>query len=494
MSDSTYIIVAFVLYLGAMMAIGVLYYKKTSNMSDYILGNRQLGAWIISLSAEASDMSGWMLMGLPGYAYVAGFNAGWIGLGLAIGTLLNWQFVASRLRNYTELANNSLTLPDFFQNRFKDNSNFLRVIPAIFILIFFVIYTSSGFVAGGKLFETIFHLPYEYSLFLGAFVVVFYTFVGGFTAVCTTDFIMGLMMFGAIIIVPTMAALSLGGITETTTAIFTAHPTFFQPLIKPDGSTLSMIEFVSLMGWGLGYFGQPHILVRFMAISSSKEIKPAMNIAMTWVAVSLSAAVLVGMVGSVYLTDSLKGTNAETVFLVMTHRLFNPFAAGIVLSAVLAAIMSTASSQLLVAASAIAQDFYAAIIKKNASEGELVWVGRFSVLAIALMSLLLGLDPNNYILDMVAYAWAGFGAAFGPITLAALFWRRTTRNGAIAGIVVGGLTVLIWKQLELFGLYELVPGFIFSAIAIIIVSLIDKAPTKDITDIFDKMVAMENDH
>ena len=479
------IIFAFGLYFLALFGIGIFHMKKEQDLAGYVLGGRKVGPWVSAMSAEASDMSGWMLMGLPGYAYVAGLNAGWIALGLALGTYANWKFVAARLRKYTEIANNSLTLPDFLQNRYQDHTNLLRIIPAIFILIFFIIYTSSGFVAGGKLFETIFGLPYTYALLLGAFVVVFYTLAGGFLAVCWTDFIQGVMMFFAIVLVPAIAAYTLGGVSTTAAAIYTINPTFFNPFVKPDGSMISFIEFISLMGWGLGYFGQPHILVRFMAIRSSKELGQAMHIAMTWVAISLAAAVIVGMVGKAYLTTGLTGTNTETVFLVMTDSLFSPFAAGLVLSAVLAAIMSTASSQLLVAASAFAQDFYRSLIHKNAQQHELIWVSRISVLTIAAIAIALAMNPNSLILDMVAYAWAGFGAAFGPAILISLFWRRMTRKGCIAGVVVGGLTVLIWKQFAWFGLYEIVPGFLFSAIAIYVVSLLDAPPEQAITDEFD---------
>ena len=467
------------------MAIGVYYYRRTKNMSDYFLGNRKLGAWVTSLSAEASDMSGWMLMGLPGFAYVEGLNAGWIAVGLGLGTFANWKLVAARLRKYTELANNSLTLPDFLQNRYNDKSGLLRIIPAIFILIFFILYASSGFVAAGKLFETVFGLPYELAIFIGAGSVVFYTLIGGFLAVSRTDFIQGVMMFFAILIVPVCAAMSMGGFGETIAAIENFKASMFMPLTKSDGTIISFIEIVSLLAWGIGYFGQPHILVRFMAINSTKEIPQATHIAMTWVTLSLAAAVGVGMVGAVYLTTPLEGTNAETVFLVMTNELFPPIIAGLVLSAVLAAIMSTASSQLLVAASAFANDFYHMVLRKDADQKELVWISRASVLIIASISVFLAFNPNSFILDMVAYAWAGFGAAFGPAILMSLFWKRTTRNGVIAGIIVGGVTVLVWKQLALLGLYEIVPGFIFSMAAIYIVSLMDKAPDKDITDTFE---------
>ena len=485
MTHDIAIIITFVVYMLIMMSIGVYYYRRTRNMSDYFLGNRKLGAWVTSLSAEASDMSGWMLMGVPGFAYVAGLNAGWITLGIVLGTWANWHFVAARLRVYTELAHNSLTLPDFLENRFEDTSRLLRVIPAIFILIFFVIYSASGFVSGGRLFETIFGMDYTYALLLSAGAVVFYTLTGGFLAVSRTDFIQGVMMFFAILIVPLFAMMLLGGPVETAEAISTYHASFFEPFQKPDGSTITALEIISLMGWGIGYFGQPHILVRFMAIKSTKDIPQATNIAMVWVILSLAAALAVGMVGSVFLAEPLTEANRETVFLVMTNTMFPSVIAGMILAAVLAAIMSTASSQLLVAASAVSQDFYRSIIHRDAQQGELIWVSRISVLTIAALAIGFALNPNSFILDMVSYAWAGFGAAFGPAVLMALFWRRTTRNGVLAGIIVGGLTVLIWKQFAWLGLYEIIPGFIFSLLAILLVSLLGQKPPEKITRVFD---------
>lgn len=481
------ILAAFAIYLAAMMGIGIYYWRKEQSMSDYILGGRQLGAWVTSMSAEASDMSGWMLMGLPGYAYAAGVQAGWIALGLILGTWLNWRFVAKRLRQYTQIANDSLTMPDYFENRFHDKSQVLRIISAVFILIFFLLYTSSGFVAGGKLFNTVFGLPYTTALVLGAFVVVFYTFLGGFMAVCWTDFVQGVMMFFAILVVPITASFLMGGPGATVAALATLNAEMFNPFTSPDGKYLSAIQIVSLLAWGLGYFGQPHILVRFMAIRSSSEIKQATNIAMTWVVFSLAAAVLVGMVGRVYLKAPLTGAAVETVFMVMTHDIFSSFLAGLILSAVLAAVMSTASSQLLVTASAVSQDFYKALVRKNADEKELVWVSRITVIIVSVLAVLLGLDPNNFVLDMVAYAWAGFGAAFGPAIILSLFWKRMTRNGALAGIIVGGITVLIWKQFAWFGLYEIVPGFIFSCLAIYIVSRADVLPSQEIQAQFEEV-------
>lgn len=485
MTHDLAIINTFVLYIGIMMAIGIYYYRRTRNMSDYFLGNRKLGAWVTSLSAEASDMSGWMLMGVPGFAYLAGLNAGWIAVGIALGTWANWHFIAARLRRYTELADNALTLPEFLQNRYLDRTNLLRIVPAIFILIFFVIYTASGFVSAGRLFETVFGMPYAYAVFLGAGSVVFYTLIGGFLAVSRTDFIQGVMMFFAILIVPICGAMESGGFLHVMDELQQVQSSMLQPLTKPDGTTMGAIELISLLAWGIGYFGQPHILVRFMAIRSSKEIRQATHIAMTWVVLSLAAAVAVGMVGRIYLTEPLEGTASETVFLVMTNSLFPSFVAGFVLSAVLAAIMSTASSQLLVAASAFAQDFYRSLIRSSADQRELVWISRASVLVISSLSVFIALSPNSFILDMVSYAWAGFGAAFGPSLLFSLFWRRTTRNGVLAGIIVGGLTVLIWKQFALFGLYEIVPGFLFSCLAIWLVSYLGKAPDASIQKTFD---------
>ena len=487
MAQQIEISIIFVVYMLLMMGIGVYYYRRTRNMSDYFLGNRKLGAWVTSMSAEASDMSGWMLMGLPGFAYVAGLNAGWIALGLTLGTWANWQFIAARLRVYTELANNSLTLPDFFENRFFATSGALRIVPAIFILIFFILYTSSGFVAAGRLFQTIFELPYLTALFAGAGVVVFYTLVGGFLAVSRTDFIQGVMMFFAILVVPVGAAMMLGGFGVTAEMIYTVHASFFSPLTKVDGSTIGFIEFISLMAWGLGYFGQPHILVRFMAIRHAQELPQATRIAMAWVVISLSAAILVGMVGAVYLKTPLEGTAAETVFLAMAGDLFPPVIAGLILAAVLAAIMSTASAQLLVAASAFAQDIYRRSFRPHAQQVDLVWVSRLSVLLIAAAALYLGLSPDNFILDMVAYAWAGFGASFGPALLMCLFWRRTTERGVLAGIVTGGVTVLVWKQFALLGLYEIVPGFLFGLLAIYVVSKLDREPAPAVTDLFDRV-------
>lgn len=476
---------AFALYICVMVGIGIFFYRRTQNMSDYILGGRKLGAWVTSMSAEASDMSGWMLMGLPGLAYIAGLNAGWIALGLILGTWANWKFIASRLRKYTEIANDSLTLPDYMQNRFHDTGVTLRVVAAIFILIFFLIYTSSGFVASGKLFTTIWGIDYTWALVLGAVLVVSYTFIGGFMAVCWTDFIQGIMMFFAIVAVPTAALWALGGIEPTTASLMATHADFFDPFTHGEHTT-SAIEIISSLAWGLGYLGQPHILVRFMAIHSANEIKRATQIAMTWVIISLSASVLVGMIGRVYVSPELTGADIEKVFMVMANSLFSSFPAGLIMSAVLAAIMSTASAQLLVSASAFSQDFYKALFNKNASQKHLVRVSRITVVTIAALAVMIAMNPNSFVLSMVAYAWAGFGASFGPLILLSLFWRNMTRAGALAGIVVGGVTVLIWQQFAWFGLYEIVPGFFFSLLAIIVVSKLSGKPSQAVLDDFDR--------
>ena len=491
MDNSISIIAAFAIYLGIMMGIGIYYYRKAAtSVGGYILGNRQLGPWVTALSAEASDMSGWMLMGVPGLAYSVGISGLWIAVGLIIGTWFNWTFVSKRLRNHTEAANDAITMPEYFKNRFHDKSPALSIIASLFILVFFLIYTSSGFVAGGKLFNTIFHLDYTWSLFITAGVVVFYTFLGGFLAVSSTDFVQGTLMFFAIVAVPVAGAFALGGPGDTVALIQSQFPNGLSLLGNFTDTFTLIIGIVSALAWGLGYFGQPHILVRFMAISDAKELKKSTHIAMVWVVISLTAAVLVGLVGHVYLQTPLEGTDVERVFLVMTHDLFSSFFAGLIWAAVLAAIMSTASAQLLVTASAISKDFYAGFIHKGASEREQVLVSRATVLLVALIAIWLALDPDSLILTMVAYAWAGFGAAFGPSILLSLFWRRMTRNGCLAGIIVGGLTVLIWKQFAWFGLYELLPGFIFSMLAIWIVSSLDQEPPQAVLDDYDRAQKM----
>lgn len=489
-------ILAFILYLIFMLAIGGLFYGKSRSTADYFLGGRKLGSWVTSMSAQASDMSGWLLMGLPGYAYIAGFEASWIAVGLAIGTYLNWKFVAKRLRNYTEISGNSITIPAFFGNRFRDKSGILRIVSAVFILIFFLIYTSSGFVAGAKLFTAVFGISYLAALVIGTLVVISYTFMGGFFAVCWTDFFQGILMFFSVVAVPSAAVISMGGAGATVNKIKLLNAELLNPLSTAKGETISAIALISLLAWGLGYFGQPHILIHFMGIKSAGEIKKSRIIAMVWVVISLAAAVLIGIVGRVFLAQNLESNASETVYITMVGEIFPYFIAGILLSAILAAIMSTADSQLLVTASAITEDFYKALFRKQAGEKELMWISRLTVVGVAVIAFLMATDPNNTVLGLVEYAWAGFGATFGPIVLLSLFWKRTTRNGAIAGIVVGGITTILWQQLGkacggLFELYEIVPGFIFSIIAITIVSLMDKEPSEEIIAEFEAVDKIE---
>ncbi len=487
-------ILAYALYFIVLFAIGLYHMKDTGDMQSYMLGGRKIGPWVSAMSAEASDMSGWMLMGLPGYAYVAGVSAFWIAIGLALGTWLNWRFVAQRLRIYTKIANDSITLPDFFENRYNDKSKILRIVSAVFIFIFFLIYTASGFVAGGRLFTTVFDISYLSSLLITAGIVIFYTFTGGYLAVCRTDFFQGTLMFFAIIVVPVTGIMIAGGPAATISHLHALNPNYFNMLTDATGLTLSFTAIVSLIGWGLGYFGQPHILVRFMSITSAKEIPQATRIAMVWVIFSLFFAVASGLVGRVVLGDILTGVNAETVFMVMNEQFFNSFMAAIIISAILGAIMSTSSGQLLVTASAISTDFYQALLRKNASQKELVFVSRVAVILVSACSLALAYNPNNYILDLVAYAWAGFGASFGPLMLFSLFWKRTTLKGAVAGVFFGGSTVLVWKECFAYtGLYEIIPGFIVSCLAIFIVSLLDKKPSDSIIKDFETTEKHIND-
>lgn len=490
LQDNVGVLSAFILYLGAMMAIGLYYSNQQKKLSQFILGDRKLGPWVTSMSAEASDMSGWMLMGLPGFAYLNGLSAFWTGFGLIVGTWINWVVTSRRLRHYTEVANNSLTIPDYLSNRFEDNKSGLRFICAIFIIFFFIIYTSSGFVSAGKLFNTILGISYTTSLLIGALVVIFYTFLGGFSAVSMTDFVQGTMMFFTVIYIPVAAVIVMGGPSPTIEALAREGADFFS-LFPASMDVISVIILVlSSVGWGLGYFGQPHILVRFMAISNPKELKKSTRIAVGWVVLSLLFAIAMGVIGKAYLTTPLENANAERVFIVMAETLSFPFLTGLIWSAILAAIMSSASSQLLVTASAVAKDLYHPFIRKEASDKELLLISRITVLGISACALYLASDPNSYIFSIVSYAWAGFGACFGPTILLSLYWKRMTLKGAYAGIITGGLTVLIWKHFAWFGLYEIVPGFLFSLIAIYVASLLDKEPSDTMKNRFDEVVRL----
>ncbi|MBM5810788.1 MAG: sodium/proline symporter PutP [Gammaproteobacteria bacterium] len=458
-------------YMAICLALGFLAWRRTQTLGDFILGGRRLGSFVTALSAQASDMSGWLLMGLPGLAYLAGFDAVWLVLGLIAGTWLNWRFVAARLRTRTEELGDALTLPDYFERRFDDRTRLLRTIAALFILVFFAFYTSSGFVAAGKLFQSLFDLPYVAAMFCGSIVLLAYTFFGGFLAVSWSDVLQGSLMFFALVLVAALG-LHLAGGSDAFAALAARDPALLDPLAGDGGAPLGWIGITSLLGWGLGYAGQPHILARFMAIRHAGEMATARRVAMVWVVTVLVAAVLVGFTGVLVLDAPLAGADSERVFIRMATQLFHPIVAGICLAAILAAVMSTAAAQLLVSSAAFAQDLYRGLLRPAAGRAELLWVGRAAVLGIAVIAFLLGLDPDSRVLALVSWAWAGFGAAFGPAIILSLYWPAMTRGGAIAGIVTGGLTVIVWPRLDgaIFELYELVPGFALSWLAIWAVS------------------------
>lgn len=480
------------IYFLAMIAIGLYAYKTTDNdVSGYMLGGRKLGPGVTALSAGASDMSGWMLMGLPGAMYISGLSSTWIAVGLLIGAYLNYLVVAPRLRVYTEIAQDAITIPDYFEKRFEDKTRLLRIVSSLVIVVFFTLYTSSGVVGGGKLFESSFGLNYELGLFITAGVVVIYTLIGGFMAVSLTDFVQGCLMFLALVLVPIVAIDHLGGMTEVNQIVNRINP----DLLSWVGAS-SALAIISALSWGLGYFGQPHIIVRFMAIRSVQDIKVARRIGMSWMLVTIVGAVMTGFVGIAYVAKTEMTLNdPETIFIVFSQFLFHPLISGFLLAAILAAIMSTISSQLLVTSSSLTEDFYKAFVKRNASQTELVVIGRLSVLLVALVAIALAFDRNSSVLQLVSNAWAGFGAAFGPLIILSLYWSRMTFAGALSGIIVGALTVLIWiyapvtvdgQRLSQL-MYEIVPGVILSTLAIVGVSLCTKAPAPSIRQLFGKM-------
>ncbi|MEN8906463.1 MAG: sodium/proline symporter PutP [Clostridiales bacterium] len=479
------VLTTFVIYFIFMFGIGIYFYTKSNDLSDYILGGRSLNGWVAALSAQASDMSGWLLLGLPGAAFASGLSAAWIAFGLLVGTYINWKFIARRLRIYTEFAGDSITIPDFLENRFRDKSKILRVVSAAFILFFFLIYTSSGFVAGATLFENVFHLNYQIALLIGAIIVISYTFLGGYLAVSWTDFFQGILMFCAIIIVPIAGVVTLGGFNETASVITSNNQHMLSFFKDSSGNSLAVIGIISSLAWGMGYFGQPHILVRFMGIRSGNEVKKARKIAMIWVSLTLLGAIFVGLIGSVLVPEI---NDPETVFMTLVNLTFHPVIAGILLAAILAAVMSTADSQLLVTASAVSEDFYKVLFRKNASDKELLIISRLTVIIIAVIAYLIARNPNNSVMGLVSYAWAGFGATFGPIIIFSLYWKGINRNGAIAGLIFGGITTIIFKSFNT-GLYEIIPGFIMAMIFCVIVSIVTGGPTKEISDEFDAVTS-----
>lgn len=484
MTMNTPMLVTFLVYIFGMILIGLVAYRATKSFDDYILGGRSLGSVVTALSAGASDMSGWLLMGLPGAIFLSGISESWIAIGLTIGAYFNWKLVAGRLRVHTEANNNALTLPDYFTSRFEDKSKLLRVISAVVILVFFTIYCASGIVAGARLFESTFDMSYSTALWAGAAATIAYTFIGGFLAVSWTDTVQATLMIFALILTPIMVILAVGGIDTSMMVIAAKNPANIDMF-----KGLNLVAILSLLGWGLGYFGQPHILARFMAADSHRTIRSARRISMTWMILCLTGTIAVGFFGIAYFENNPQYAgsvtqNGERVFIELAKLLFNPWMAGILLSAILAAVMSTLSCQLLVCSSALTEDLYKAFLRKKASQKELVWVGRAMVLLVALIAIALAADPDNRVLGLVSYAWAGFGAAFGPVVLISVMWPRMTRNGALVGMLIGAITVIVWKQYAWLGLYEIIPGFLFASIAIVVVSLLGKSPSNAITERF----------
>ena len=498
-------ILAFVIYLGFMIMIGVMYAKKNNSSSDFFLGGRKVGPWMTALSAEASDMSGWLLMGLPGLAYLGGMKeAFWTALGLVIGTYLNWLIVAKPLRKCTIAFGDSITIPEFLTNRFKDKSKVLSTVSVIFIILFFTIYTASGFVACAKLFKSVFGLPYHVGLVLGTVVILLYTVLGGYLAVCATDFIQGTLMFIACIVAAAVMVVVLGGPGEAmaSVAAFSERAISGEFGEAMQGKFLAnqnygIVPIISALAWGLGYFGMPHILVRFMGIRSNKEVALSRRIATVWVVIAFIGTLIVGSLGTVYLPEILSPSAAETVFSATIQKMFPAFIGGIFLCAILAAAMSTADSQLLVASSAFSQDIFKGLIKKDATTKEVLSISRIAVFIIAAVAFVLSLDENSSIFGLVSYAWAGFGATFGPLVLLALFWKGATAKGAIAGLIGGGVTVVAWHNIPatvapIFGVYEILPAFIVCLVLAVVVSLLDKNKDPQMIAEFEAFKKMED--
>lgn len=495
MQDSTWYVVAMIIYLLAMAAIGFWSYKQTDQYDDYVLGGRGLHPFVAALSAGASDMSGWLLMGLPGALFLTGMSELWMAIGLLVGAWANWKWVAPRLRSYSEIAGNSITVPSFFENRLHDKSRLLRVLSAAIIIFFFTFYVSSGMVSGGRYFESTFGGDYLVGMLIVAAVTVFYTFVGGFLAVSYTDTVQGLLMFASLIIVPIMAIMALddpgqifsfaannpyatGGVIE--------NPNYFSLF-----SGVSAAVIIGNLAWGLGYFGQPHIIVRFMALRKPSDARAGRFYGIGWMLLSLIGAVFVALAGTVFFTQTNHSItdqeNYETIFLDMAQVMFHPLFAGLVLTAVLAAIMSTMSSQMLVVSTSLIEDLFLIFAKKKPSQDVLINLSRTAVVAIAIIATVLAINPSDSILGLVGFAWAGFGSAFGPLVLLSLYWKRLNSTGAIAGMVTGAIVAIGWGMSPLSdALYELVPGFAISLIATVVVSLVTKAPEPKVMAEFEE--------
>lgn len=505
MSTTAAILCAFAVYLLAMVGIGIWCMKQTTGADDFFLGGRGLSGPVAALSAQASDMSGWLLMGLPGSVYALGTGQAWIAVGLGLGTIANWLIVSRPLRAYTIVANNSLTLPEFFGNRYHDEKKILLGISSVVIVVFFLVYTASAFASGGKLFSTVFGIDYHVSLFIGAGVILVYTFMGGFLAVCTTDFVQGMMMLIAIFIVPIVAWGYVGGDFSNLLVQSGVDSAHYMSLTYNGDHPITAIEIISNIAWGLGYCGMPHILVRFMAVKNERELRKSARIGISWVIVSLVLAVLIGLIGRAFLYPEILGetagsASAESVFIEMIQRLFTenihlPFIGGLFICGVLAAIMSTADSQLLVCSSSVSSDIYQNILKPDADDKTVLNVARITTLAVAVIAFFIAWDPNNSVMDLVSDAWAGLGAAFGPLVIMSLFWKRTNLQGAVAGLLSGAITVIIWDYIPLVGgqtlgdatgLYSLAIGFVLSLAFIVVVSLCTKAPDAAILEEFER--------
>ena len=511
-TSSAQMLISMVLYMCVVIGIGVYFAKRANQNSDnYYLGGRSLGPWVAAFSAEASDMSGWLLMGLPGLAYWCGLaDAFWTAIGLAIGTYINWLLVAKRLRRYSHVAGNSITLPEFFSNRFHETKKVILTISSLFILIFFCVYAASCFVTCGKLFSSIFGAPYIPMMLCGVAFVVIYTFLGGFLAESTSDFMQAIIMVFALIVVLVSGTIAAGGMGEVLENIknipgFLEFFNIASPAVNEAGEQIvengtplfnealpyPLLSVASMLAWGLGYFGMPQVLLRFMAIRRSDELTKSRRVATVWVLISLLAAVTIGLVGRAFApTAFVTKSSAENIFSYLASILMHPLFAGLVMAGILAATISSSDSYLLIAASAFSKNLFQGVFHTKANDKQVMVVSRVTLIVIALIGSLIALDENSVIFTIVSFAWAGFGATFGPLMLFSLFWKRTTRAGAIAGMLSGGAMVFIWNYLVkplggMFGIYELLPAFIVSCIFIVVVSLITKTPDKEILDEFE---------
>lgn len=504
MTKTIAIILAFICYLGMMIIVGLHTMRKTKAADDYFLGGRGLSGPVAALSAQASDMSGWLLMGLPGSMYALGTGQAWIAIGLLIGTIINWLIIAKPLRAYTIVAGNSLTLPEFLTNRYHDNKNILKTISAVVIVIFFLVYTASALAAGGTLFETVLGWDYHVALLVGAIVILTYTLMGGFLAVCTTDFIQGSLMLIGLLIVPILAFFFIDGNFMDVLSSTGVNSEHYLSLMYNGDHPITAVEIISNLAWGLGYCGMPHILIRFFAIKSGDEVKKSARIAIIWDIIASVMALIVAIVGRAFLAPVILGetegaSGSESVFIEMIQKIFMDylplaFVGGIFLCGILAAIMSTADSQLLMCSSSISQDIYKGLIKKDAKDEHVLNLGRIATFAIAIIAIVIAWDPESSVMALVSDAWAGLGASFGPLIVMSLFWKRTNLPGAIAGLVSGAATVIVWDYLPIVGgstiasatgLYSLFVGFIVSLLCIIIVSLLTKAPDESILKEFE---------